>query len=375
MNTDSFSGSCRVLNVCETVAGGIATYLEVLHSSTSDSMKHHLVLPKSQRNEISVDINTSPFNDSNRIVRSKFGFRRIFWLFCATYTAFRKEKPDIVFFHSSFTLPVMMVLRLMGVKNKFVYCPHGWAALRYSPRSCKRWLVAIVERTISKNADVIVNISNFEMAYAKSAGYLGDQRLIVNAVSDLGCSSNQMPITDGDVSINLLFVGRFDHQKGLDILLKAYQRVRSSRQDIKLHIVGGSVRGNSSLLEKQADEIEGVTLYGWRSSYELRDFYKSADVMIVPSRWEGFGLVAAESLREGTPVIVSNRGALPEHVEPEKTGFVVNLCENDLYNKIVSLDGRLLADMRPACRARFEKHYSSDRFARELVDLFKELLK
>jgi glycosyltransferase involved in cell wall biosynthesis len=374
MNADNYSGSYRVLNVCETVTGGVATYLNVLHSSTSGPIKHHYVLPKSQSNNVSADLDVSLFNDSSRLVSSKFGFRRVCKLFFATLHAVRKEKPEIIFFHSSFTLPVMLLLRLIVVKKKFVYCPHGWAALRYPSGSGKRKLVSLLERSFAKYANVIVNISNFEMSYAKSVGYLGDHRLIVNAVSDVDCSSYQEPIITDGISIDLLFVGRFDHQKGLDILLNAFERVRSSRQDINLHIVGCSVRDNADLLKEQAGEIDGVTLYGWRSPYEISGFYKSVDVMIVPSRWEGFGLVVAESLREGTPVIVSNRGALPEHVEQDKTGYVVNLSENDFYNKIKFLDRQALVDMRPACRAKFEKQYNSDRFAREITDLFKELL-
>ena len=177
-----------------------------------------------------------------------------------------------------------------------------------------------------------------------------------------------------ELSINLLFVGRFDRQKGLDVLLNAYAQARLHRQDVNLHIVGDSVRGNSDLLYEQANTIDGVTLYGWCSLSDVSSLCRSVDVLIVPSRWEGFGLVVAEALREGTPVIVSDRGALPEHIEDEKTGYIIKLSENNVCKKIISLDKQRLLDMRPDCRASFEERFSSDRLARELTDIFKELL-
>lgn len=374
MTSESHNGSIRVLNVCETVTGGIATYLGVVHNSTIGSVQHHYVLPYSQSNEIFTGTNISFFNDNTKIISSKFGFRRVWKLFCATLTAVRNEMPDIFFFHSSFSLPVMMLLRMVGVRKQFVYCPHGWAALRFRPGSFKFWLIALIERSIVKYSDVVINISNFEMSYAKSAGYPGNHRLVVNAVSEMELLTEQNSIVDDGTSINLLFVGRFDRQKGLDVLLNAYAQARLHRQDVNLHIVGDSVRGNSDLLYEQANTIDGVTLYGWCSLSDVSSLCRSVDVLIVPSRWEGFGLVVAEALREGTPVIVSDRGALPEHIEDEKTGYIIKLSENNVCKKIISLDKQRLLDMRPDCRASFEERFSSDRLARELTDIFKELL-
>lgn len=358
--------STSVLNICETIAGGVASYLVVVHSATSETAKHHCVLPDSHAKELPADIDVSLFKDPGR------GLLRMWRLFRLSLSVLRKEKPDILFFHSSYTLPVMVMMRLLRVKGRFIYCAHGWAALQYPDGSLKRRVIKWIEGFLGGFSDAVINISKFDRDYANSAGYSGDQRLIVNAVSDSAKDPLPAPFRRDQEAINLLFIGRFDLQKGLDVLLRAYSQAYLQRRDIHLHVVGDSVRGDAELSDL-IGKARGVTFHGWAKPAKVQGFCEAADLLIVPSRWEGFGLVVAESLRAGTPALVSDRGALPGLIQVGKTGYVEKLNVKDFAAAICSLQKHDLVAMRPACRASFESDFHADRFGNDLDNLFKEL--
>jgi glycosyltransferase involved in cell wall biosynthesis len=130
----------------------------------------------------------------------------------------------------------------------------------------------------------------------------------------------------------VLYVGRFDPRKGIETLVRA---VRESKfygdKDLKLIIGGGSTPGNSDGRER--DRIEGIvnelgmskfiSLPGRLSREVLPTYYGAADVCVVPSHYEPFGLVAVEAMASGTPVIASDVGGLQFTIVNENTGLLV----------------------------------------------------
>ncbi|WP_369781564.1 glycosyltransferase [Pseudomonas sp. WC2401] len=85
-------------------------------------------------------------------------------------------------------------------------------------------------------------------------------------------------------------------------------------------IVGDYVLGDSEQLELPSNARH----IGWLTAEDLQSLYLTADILIVPSRWEGFGLVAVEAMRAGLPVIASNVGGLAEVVEDNATGILID---------------------------------------------------
>jgi glycosyltransferase involved in cell wall biosynthesis len=356
----------RVLSVCETAKGGIATYLRLLHGETSAAAQHRVILPASHRGELGTGMDIADFPDAGR------GIRRLWRLSCITLREMRRQPPDIVFFHSTFTLPLMMALRLLRRPGRFIYCAHGWAALRYPARSLRRWLIARAEGFMCGFSDRIVNISAFERAHARQAHYRGAHVLIENAVADEAAAAESAPFARSGETLNLLFIGRFDRQKGLDVLLAAFKKVREQRSDLRLHVVGESVLNDSPHLQGVNDHLD-VCFHGWKAPSDVQAFCSAADLVVVPSRWEGFGLVVAEALRSGTPVLVSDRSALPELIEPGVSGLVFEFGIDALAEALAGLDRQQLTAMRPACRARYEARFQARRFGEQLSTLFREL--
>lgn len=123
----------------------------------------------------------------------------------------------------------------------------------------------------------------------------------------------------------LLYFGRMDiFQKGLDTLLAAFARLVAERPALELRMAG---RGkDAERLRAMAAElgIAGrVRMLGPVSEAERRTLFAGAAVQLMPSRFEGFGMVAAESMAAGVPLVAAASGSLPEVVDAPKGGVLV----------------------------------------------------
>jgi D-inositol-3-phosphate glycosyltransferase len=151
----------------------------------------------------------------------------------------------------------------------------------------------------------------------------------------------------------ILFVGRIDPVKGIDTLLKAMAIVRHKmgrHLDAELLIVGGdkdsadrSADSEICRLQRLTTELnlkDTVTFLGAQRQDHLPYYYSAAEVCILPSRYESFGMVALEAMACGTPVIASKVGGLASLIQDERCGFVVpEGNETELAAKICLLLG------------------------------------
>jgi teichuronic acid biosynthesis glycosyltransferase TuaC len=115
----------------------------------------------------------------------------------------------------------------------------------------------------------------------------------------------------------LLWVGRMAPVKGLDVLLRACARLRDGGTVFNLYLVGdGPLRGELETAAARLGLAGAVSFLGARPQAELPDWYRAADVTVLPSRSEGLPNVLRESLACGTPFVASNVGGIPEIAEP-----------------------------------------------------------
>ena len=126
----------------------------------------------------------------------------------------------------------------------------------------------------------------------------------------------------------VLFVGRFAPLKGIDRLMEAVYRLQH-HQRLRLIIVGGdgSDAPEFQRFQKLARNFgieDGVTFVGRIEQDNLPAYYSAADVLVVPSYYESFGLVALEALASGTPVVATRVGAMENILIEGTTGHVVS---------------------------------------------------
>jgi glycosyltransferase involved in cell wall biosynthesis len=149
----------------------------------------------------------------------------------------------------------------------------------------------------------------------------------------------------------ILYVGRFDSRKGIETLVKATSRQEiRQNQNLKVIIVGGSTPGQSDGIERQRIEgivqelgLQDIIIFAGRVEHsELAYYYTAADVCVVPSHYEPFGLVAIEAMACGTPVVASDVGGLKFTVVNEVTGLVVPPQDEAEFARAIAL---ILSDL------------------------------
>lgn len=123
----------------------------------------------------------------------------------------------------------------------------------------------------------------------------------------------------------VLFFGRLDvFQKGLDTLIRAYALLRARHPDVPLLVAGRGKDGAAvESLARELGVADGVRMLGPVSDARRLDLLAGARVLLMPSRFEGFGLVAAEAMAAGVPVVATRAGALPEVVDEPRGGVLV----------------------------------------------------
>jgi glycosyltransferase involved in cell wall biosynthesis len=156
-----------------------------------------------------------------------------------------------------------------------------------------------------------------------------------------------------------LFVGRLSEEKGLDMLLTAWEKLNTKR---KLKIVGDGPLAYK--LKEALSKNSSIEWLGWRNKQEIYNLMSHATVLVFPSIWyEGFPLVLAEAFATGLPVIASRLGAMAELVTDGKTGrLYAPLQANELTDAIewAFTHPSALRAMRPYVRSEFEEKYTAE---------------
>jgi len=187
----------------------------------------------------------------------------------------------------------------------------------------------------------------------------------------------------------VLFVGRIEPLKGVDTLIRAMSCIRSvdAARPVHLAIIGGEpaaspreMSAEMARLQKLCDDLcmGGMVVFlGKRGQDTLPYYYSSAEVLVMPSLYESFGMVALEAMACGTPVIASQVGGLAYLVRDGETGFTIP--DNDpeaLCEKLTLLLGN--PDLRSTMGLRAVTHaqdYAWERIAAQIVDVYQELVK
>lgn len=356
--------SVQILHCAETIKGGIATYLrELLICQARDfgPSAVAIAIPASQAAELPVPkgviVITYPDKGGRAVNAVQLGF------IVARFV--RRHQPKVVHAHSTFAGAVVRpLLALMGMSRRVIYCPHGWAWDRSMSPAARR-LTQWVERMMAQLCNKVVCISEHERETALEAGFPSERlHVVLNGVAE------KAPEPRGNVPAwppgrkRLLFVGRFDLQKGVDLFCSAMRELGDEAFGV---LAGGSVLYDADGVE-MPDNCESV---GWINAARLEAIFRTADVLVMPSRWEGFGLIAAEAMRAGLPVLAARVGGLPEVVIDGETGVLFE--PGDVAGIVHAVrhynEGEWLA-MGSAGRTRFEKLFTMERVHAQLCELY-----
>lgn len=175
----------------------------------------------------------------------------------------------------------------------------------------------------------------------------------------------------------LLYVGRLEYVKGVDVLLKAMKKVVAQIDDVHLSIVGdGLSRKELEMFVKQNHLENHVTFHGWLEPAAVNDQYAQTTAVVIPSIWpENLPTVCIEALAIGRPVIGTRSGGIPELVQHGSTGSVVAVGDIDeLAAAIVMVLLRTdLSAVSKACAASAQQ-FKVATFGRNLERLYQHII-
>ena len=344
----------KILHVAEALKGGVETYLKSLIFSLNEKGIESYLLVKE-------DV---PWLEKSKVYHYDRGPRSILGLFklARMYVKLvKKLNIDVIHLHGTFSGLVCRLTKAFTRSVPIIYCSHGWA-YSMDKKKITKCLYKTIEYLLSFLCEKIVCISHYDFSIKVTPS--NKTVLIENAITDNFGNEYIQPQKK-----KLLFVGRFDYQKGIDILLNAFKKVSVNYE---LIVVGGAVHGE----DINIGEYPNVTFLGWLSGDDLYKVYLESSAVIIPSRWEGFGLVAIEAMSASRTIFTSGAGGLKylttlaEGSEFTSEEELIKVLESfDSYNK------HQIQDLGCKARKVFRDNYIIDRMSEELITLYKMELK
>jgi len=288
----------------------------------------------------------------------------------------------------------MELKKLQGIKQVHTY--HSLGAIKYKSVSTIPLIAKTrlsVEKAVLETAERIVATSPQEKEHMRSLVSTKGNIDIIPCGTDIyrfGSIEQQQARADLGIEPEtkvVLYVGRFDRRKGIETLVRAVgQSQLRGKGNLKLIIGGGSRPGQSDGIERARIEslvddlgMRDFTIFPGRLGDKILPiYYAAADVCVVPSHYEPFGLVAIEAMASGTPVVASDVGGLQFTVVPEQTGLLAPPKDDAVFAAAIDrilMNPAWQVQLGQAARLRVETKFSWDGVASQLSKLYTQLLK
>jgi len=226
--------------------------------------------------------------------------------------------------------------------------------------SCK--LITYPKKILSSYVDGIVGISKFVLNTHIKSGYFKNARktIIFNPINDIDKNLQISKKKNNELLFG--FVGRLEEAKGIEFLLENFP------SDKILYIFGNGKESYVNYLKKKFDN-KNIVFKGYAKT---KDIYTTIDILIVPSLWnEPFGRIVPEANSYEIPVLVSNRGGLPELVINGKNGYVFNPNNTNDFNEKLNLIQELYSSENMIFDSKtFKENY----IVQQYVEFYKDVI-
>jgi glycosyltransferase involved in cell wall biosynthesis len=295
---------------------------------------------------------------------------------------------DIVHLHSLFTFPVAFGgLTALWRGRPFVLTPHGVLdrVQRQVHPGRKRLWFGSVGRIVPGRAAAIICSSAREVAEVKEMRIAARAVFITNGVAmpdPVGlppAGHFRQRYLNGESGPIVLYLGRLNPKKGLDLLIPAFARVLESHPSARLAVVGGcdppEYEAELRATIARVGVAEKIFMTGVLTGAEKLAAFVDSDLFVLPSRSENFATALFEAMACGTPVVISKGVDLWPEVHAAGAGLAAELDCDRLTDSISALlgDPASLREMAKNGRA-LARRYSWDRTAEHLIALYRQIM-
>ena len=368
----------KILHVIQGSVGGTLEYLKLLIPKLENNGFENKVICHCEIYEELDNLNIKTFNIE---MSREISFKDDLISFFKIFKVLKSYKPDICYLHSS-KAGALGRLACFFAKIKCVYNPHGWSFGMQTSYINKLFYI-LIEKSLSFFCSRIILISEAELSIAKDYNIAPERKLttIYNGI-DIDKFSNASAVdlkkvlfsNEEDIIIGM--VGRLTEQKDPLMFVRISSVILKTIKNVKFILVGdGNLREKTLSLAKELGIADRLVLTGWVTNPE--SYIKAFDIAVLTSRWEGFGLVLAEYMAAGKPIVASNIDGIPCVIRNGYDGLLAAPEDvNDFVSKITSLiNNKNLAD-RLAFNAKqiVKSKFSIDRVISEHTQLFHQLL-
>jgi len=292
---------------------------------------------------------------------------------------------DLVHIHSVFTFPATVAAQIAWRKSiPYMVRPLGvlnrWG-LKSGRAWAKRLSILLIERAMIRRAAAVQFSSVTERAESAEACPLGRTVVIPNPVDvDAPARPGQFrrrypAIADRRM---VLFVGRLDPVKGIEMLLEAFAIIRQTSPRAVLVIAGSGDPAYVQTLRRRAQELaiaDDVLWTGFLDKAAKAAALADADVFVAPSQSESFGLSAVEALAAGVPVVLSAGAGIAHDVVHAGAGLVISPQPGEIARAVERIlnDGELACRLAGRAQTLVRSRYRADAVAAQLVKLYSEI--
>lgn len=282
------------------------------------------------------------------------------------------QKPDWAnIVHVNTWLHSRFVPRDVRVVATLHHCVQDLSFLPYKTLAQKiyhQFWITPIEKQCFKAADAITAVSQYTAKCAKEIFEIDHVEVIYNGIdSDIFHPNALIKSVNQDQPFKLIFVGSNSVRKGFDLLPEI---MRQLGDDFQLFYTS-----NADAYQPLPKNM--IQLPPQKTAQDLANTYRAMDALIFPSRLEGFGLVVAEAMACGLPVVIADSSALTELVDHGTTGF---LCERDNVDDFVQTirnlkkHPELCIDVGKRARDIAITRFNKDDMVDKYIDLYTRVL-
>lgn len=344
--------------------GGTTEYMRLL----SSELKNHIELIVATGNSSNpIEIDGVKIKFFNTGILNWFSMIKEFSSFL------KKEKPNLVHINGIWN-PQNFVFQKAAEKLgiKVILSPHGmlepWI-LSNNPWKKKIGMFLYQKKAIQR-VSYIHATATMESVSITALGFKNPICIIPNGI-DL---SDIKHFKTCYGTRKMVFLSRMHPKKGIELLLEAWRN--SNTIEWTLEIAGNGDEKYIENLKQSAQDLKNVRFVGAKYGESKWDFLRSADVMVLPTYSENFGIVVAEALAVGVPVITT-QGTPWEDLEIYRCGWWIDLSISNLKNiitKVTEISPDTLEQMGYQGRKLVKNKYEIKTVTNEIIDLYKKIL-